>query len=1471
MMPRSNGEAADGSGTVGGTHSGGHQNRVCVAPENPARSLATMSSSNNVFSLVAATPDVNISDYQPLQVPRTTTVRHVTMSNGGGLPLQRTSASEFSSLAGIRSMRSGANTSAASEDQPLPMLTMLPFSSASSVTKSAGSTGVGVESGIGGSGAATTGAAAMTTSIGPGTSSAGRSMTLLERRNNRERSSLSLSCLSGLNVEKLQESMRETSLVFNSQETPEPVSQGWSKTVASAALLSDYAMPSVRASPPGAGDVPRSTAAHSARQATAKFQGQAPRPPSSGEDGSGPRRSHPISTSESRTIDEIPGALKVIGYNILASRLASTDLYPACPPSVLSEEYRLDLIKEELRRVDPDILLLEEISVAAHERTLGPYLRTALGMEGHHVVITDRNGAPRCAPLTQQSKGAAAFSPALAIPFGIPCSTEKRPNSVSMTATLAGAAACNSDASARRGAAGGAANGSGDVDRRSNSPHLPQLAETSWSRRSSRRSSVVAASRFPASSCGTPAIWQKRGEALPLQHPQPFSMPQQEMSCSSLEDPQIQPKAMTDEESMQRSCSAAEFTQGATARVNRQTMGSGAPPAVLRAEKATEEALGHRRVEMDGVSIFYKAARFRELEVMPVLFNRLAAAEKRLTRYEHKKLQVDSHNVALVVVLQDMQVIGVSRIYVVAAVHLIWQRINAQLWQAHQLLRVMEGLKHKYCKGYVDLVYPSGRGSIACDSAVTQPPSIIDTPLMREGTRRHAQDDVAPQPSLPTPLPLQQPRALSARCQSIVPSRATTEASDPAGDSDGSRLFNVAATDRMRCRYASVCSGVASSPTSSVTCIIGGDFNAERSGPVMEYLRTGRVPGGAEVMEYWRAPKSESPVPLDRTDERGTGRATARGEVNALRPTPPPPSKVPPPTLYGVLNPAGQEMIRISPHNSMHSSLCSTGSPPSVLPRRATKSPPRNSVSNAASAAATGNGTGDDLCLHQPYTPLSKRPFNLYPSRVSDGVLSSHNRADNPLQCRRDLAKGTTVAAPTSPRRSAPTPSPQPTENDLRCNRGSTSPTLLSTSSSFIDTPSCGCDDGCGGGSNLAAVAASSSQYVLFSASSSPARCCSSDAQLPLLRPSMSMNRTPTVHAASPASAPQTSPSSARENGGPATIPENHRAYTRRRTLPDMSNIESSTLEHSRSRSASQSGSVLSTAFPTNCAMRLAVHTRHDTLSVELGEPDWESEESRGRTPMLGDATDVASSAQPSPSHDHQEGVGGAGGVVEKGEVNAKRRHRIHALKSFAGADGGGSGGNASASSNYGLVMGDHRLSLDGDPATPASPRARRKRRPAVAASRDGAPSPASPQATRHFSSQAALQSPSAVDYDFTCSTVSASPPVSLLCLPTLIANSAYTPPSPPVLLIDDVVHKIRLSDAYAPYCYRHPSYVSAVNPSTNMEGKVLDHILYEDEHVVCGGVLRLGERQELPNARVPSDHYMIGSVLIPIQELHRA
>ncbi|KAG5474329.1 hypothetical protein LSCM1_03109 [Leishmania martiniquensis] len=1484
-MLRSEGEAAGSRGTAGDADSGGHQERVLTSPESSAPSWATVPRSRNMCSLVAATPDVNVSDCQPLPAPRTTTTCHLTASTIVGVPLHRVSASDLLSLADTRNSQSGANASVVSEDHPLPLLTSLPFSTAPRVIKSAGNTGAGVDSGTGVSGAATTGAATTTNSISRATSFAGRSMTLLERRNNRERSVLSLSCLSGLNVEKLQESMRDTSLVLDSQ-APVPVPQGWSNTVASAALLSDYAMPSVHAPPSGA---IHSTPVPKAPPATCQPQSQTLQLHSSGDDDSGSHHSRPTSTSDSRAVDTIPGALKVIGYNILASRLASTDLYPSCPPMALSEEYRLSLIKEELRRVDPDILLLEEISVAVHERTLGPYLRSVLGMEGHHVVITDRDGNPRCAPLTQATKTAAELSSGLAMPLGVSCGTERRPKSASITATVAGMAACNGSSSARLGAAGDATKRPTDAGKGNFSPHLPQLAERCSSGRSSRLDSSARVSRFPAYSCSTPPNQQKGEDESLLLHPQQARSPQEDSSGSSLEDTPISTKATANECAMQRSSSTSKPTKDAAARAIRQTSsrlplrpaaptptnGSAAQPTALPPDKATEETLSHRRVEMDGVSIFYKAARFRLLEVMPVLFNRLAAAEKRLTRYEHEKLQVNSHNVALVLVLQDMQVIGVSRIYVVAAVHLIWQRVNAQLWQAHQLLRVMEELKLKYSKGYVDPIYPSHRGSVAYDGAATQPPSMIDTPLNREGARRCVHDDAASQPPLPTALPLQVPRTPSARRQSAIPSRTTTNASDPAGESGGSSFLNVI-TDRRHGRYASVCSGAPSSSTTAVTCIIGGDFNSERSGPVMGYLCTGRVPRGAEVMEYWRAPRSESPVQLDHTDERYTGGATSREAANALLPTPPLPPAMPPPVLCGVQSAARQELISYSLRNSMHSSLSSIDSLPLMRPRRATQSPPPDAEGLSASAAPRGPGTGEGLSSLHPHTPLSKRPSHLYPTRLPDGVQSPRSGAADPPQRRRDISTDIPVTTPRSARRSGGAPSRQSVPGAApRLSRGPASATPSSATSSLIDMSCRSGDDhgGCGGGSSLSVVAATASTHVRGTIPASLACRRSSDSQPPLPLPLLSMNRAAAKVNASPALARRASSSPERQKRESVVRPANQRSYVRRRTSPDIDTIDSSVLEHYGSHTVSESGSMLSAALAMSNAMRLTLQTGNDTPSLEPGECDWEDVEGRGRTPISRQVTSGTFSRPPSPSERHVARRGSSAEALANAEGNTKRRHRHHLLAPRADADsaGVGSGSGGSADLNLGLT-GETRSSFQGDLASPACPRSRPVRRQAGAAFSIAAPVSTSPEAVRHVPSPAQPQPLSEAEYDATSSNASVSPPpASFMRLPKLISYINGTPSSPPVSLIDDVAHTIHLSDAYAPYCYRHPSCVSAVNPSTNMEGKVLDHILYEDEHVVCGGVLRLGELQELPNARVPSDHYMIGSVLIPIQELHRA
>ncbi|KAK7200978.1 endonuclease/exonuclease/phosphatase-like protein [Novymonas esmeraldas] len=1501
------------------------------APGNAMSTSTVVSHSSNVSSLVAATPDVNVGDFQPRQtLPNAI---HSRLSGngeaGGGLRSHGVSGSDLVSFVEPRNSRSCADVSAVSavsDDQPLPMLTAIPFSTVSSVNQSTGNNdnngGAGVAGdgggGRSGSSAATAAAGMAGSNSSPSVSLAGRSLTLLERRTNRERSAMSLSCLSGLNVEKLQEGMRDTSSTVNAREAPVAAPQGWSKTVASAALLSSYVMPALAGSP--SGPAPPS-ATPSARPSTGQYHGHAQRP-SGG----------PTATASAPTaVDTIPGAIKVVGYNILASRLASTDLYPTCAPSVLSEEYRLGLIKEELRRVNPDILLLEEISVAVHERALGPFLKVTLGMEGHHVVITDRDGTPRCAPLTPHSKTAAGFSGGLANLFGFPSSAKPKPNSASLTASPiggggggGGGGAVSASATARRmsamsSAVGGSSTGDGscvgrvcsftDEDSANAGTHLPQLAKTDSSPRYSRCGSGGGARRYPGGVCNTPAIRQKRGEAVPqLQQLQPdLSPPQLETSCSSLGDARVKSDAAATEDSMQRSYSAIEFTQGAVARAKRQassrllrpsmptlSMGSDAPPAVLRAEAAVE-GLHHRRVEMDGVSIFYKAARFRLLEVVPVPFNRLAAAERRLTRYEHNKLQVNSHNVALVVVLQDTQVIGTPRVYVVAAVHFIWQRVNAQLWQAHQLLCVMEELKHKYSKGYVDLVYPAGRGSVAYDGGVTQPPSIIDTPLMREGTRRYMTDDTATlQPSMPTPLPPQLPRTPSARRRSVALSRATTtatattattEMSDVAVDSGASSFFNVVSSERVPGRHlGTACCAAA------VTCVIGGDFNSERSGPVMEYIRTGTVPGGSEVMQYWHAPQSKSPVPLDRTDERAGGGAAGRDGLATLPPTPPPLLTASVPTVCGVAvtkkrEPAG------SPCSHSSSSVGSPPSPtqPSMRPRRATQSPPPGSgdaasyASAAAAAAAAAVGAaGGGACLLQPFTPQQKRPRNLYSSRVSESLLSPVEAAVNPPKLRRDLpSAGTVTAAPLTPQK---THGNRSSGAALRySHRGCTSLSTSPATSSLMDTPSRvgGQVSGCSAGGSVPTVAVTPSPHVLSALSSSLGRRGGgggSEGQLPLppplLRGSKGGAAVPAV--AGPA-AGHTSSVSPQQSGDYMTAcPTTDELHARRRTSPDIfMGVDSSPLDYSRSHSATEYASVLSTALAPGCAMRLAVHRRHDTPSLESGEAGWEDEDVHRPAPASGHATDGTTSTQASPLQDRVAGWGVSGSSGT--ELNLRRRHRLHDGAAAADADivdGGGGGRRRVASLNFGSLTDEAPLSSYGDLVTPACPRSRPKRRPfASGCASDAATSSSLPQhAGRHVSSVTSPQQPvSELDFDTVSSgTSTPPPPVSLACASTLWPGPLGAAAVPPLPLIDDVTHGIRFCDAYAPYCYRHPSKVSAVNPSTNMEGKVLDHILYEDEHVLCGGVLRLGERQELPNARVPSDHYMIGSVLVPLQELHR-
>lgn len=80
--------------------------------------------------------------------------------------------------------------------------------------------------------------------------------------------------------------------------------------------------------------------------------------------------------------------------------------------------------------------------------------------------------------------------------------------------------------------------------------------------------------------------------------------------------------------------------------------------------------------------------------------------------------------------------------------------------------------------------------------------------------------------------------------------------------------------------------------------------------------------------------------------------------------------------------------------------------------------------------------------------------------------------------------------------------------------------------------------------------------------------------------------------------------------------------------------------------------------------------------------------------------------------------------------------------------------------------------------------------------------------------------------------------------------------------------HSLTLRDAYASYCARYTAKVSAVNPSTNGEGKVIDHILYDKTAMVCVAVAKLGERAEIPSRNIPSDHYPIAATLVPLHSV---
>jgi hypothetical protein len=374
--------------------------------------------------------------------------------------------------------------------------------------------------------------------------------------------------------------------------------------------------------------------------------------------------------------------------------------------------------------------------------------------------------------------------------------------------------------------------------------------------------------------------------------------------------------------------------------------------------------------------------------------------------------------------------------------------------------------------------------------------------------------------------------------------------------------------------------------------------------------------------------------------------------------------------------------------------------------------------------------------------------------------------------------------------------------------------------------------------------------------------------------------------------------------------------HSRRRTSPEaLRSAESSALMDavqanksvSRSHSTSEYESVLSNPFGTaGCSMRLPQHLRSDTPIPESSDAGWTSEDAQQQQqPLLPPPPPKGHSLTPGRARKLTPTLGSPflGSPAENGglAVPSQAETRVKPLPAVPPV--AISSGNPHGGTFFGSLIHPQLSQMDNCEAPPA-PKAGAKRRSVngAAYTRSGTSTngtcthssstpPASPQASRRRLNDVVGSS------GISLSTVSAEnsqPPPSQLQQPqpqsspeTLhlsasVSSSSHqtpwpavfgetTPSKPATGLIDDVAHAVRFSDAYAPYCYRHPSRVSAVNPSTNMEGRVLDHVLYEDEYVVCGAVLRLGEKQELPNAHVPSDHYMVGAVLVPIHELHRS
>ncbi|CCW62378.1 unnamed protein product [Phytomonas sp. EM1] len=387
------------------------------------------------------------------------------------------------------------------------------------------------------------------------TSSLKRPLTLLERRS-RERNGMNMSSISGLSVETIQDSLCES---YNTtiHEPVVPIMRGWSRKVKTF-LNEEYYQ-----------HVWRVLSKQYMKSFRTKQTSEAPLFVGNSRD---------CNPTPFQLLQNLKGAFTIVAYNILAGRYVTTDRYPHCPLAALGESYRIGLVQKEIQQVAPDIIIFAEMTVDAFENSLGAFLRVSMHYEGDYLVITDRQGVPRC----DMGLMSAAYEDSLQGRKDTAGDLPEDPVHDTMDSRVSYA-----------------------------SPYSPALS---------------------GSPCATDYAYRN------------------ELTHHESDEPEKNILALVEVVS--------------------------------------------RRTEMEGVAIFYNRNRFKLLEKVPIQFNKVAAQDPDVTDSELKKLQMNTHNVALVCVLQDLTM--PAQIYIVAAVHLLYQHIKFQLWQSHHLLNVMESLKFKY-------------------------------------------------------------------------------------------------------------------------------------------------------------------------------------------------------------------------------------------------------------------------------------------------------------------------------------------------------------------------------------------------------------------------------------------------------------------------------------------------------------------------------------------------------------------------------------------------------------------------------------------------------------------------------------------------------------------------------------------------------------------------------------------------------